>query len=84
MGIILGNWQKYLKGFREVAELLFSCPPTSLSKQVGGYMRSDNLKLPCIQPPTSSYNLQLPHGRRGHGDHGGHVGHVRQDRTGFL
>ena len=39
------------------------------------------------QPPTSSYNLQLPHGHQGrhghsgHGDHfghggrGGHVGH---------
>ena len=47
-------------------------------------MRSDNLQLACVQSPTSSYNLQLPHGRRGHGDHGGHVGHVRQDRTGFL
>ena len=25
-------------------------------------MRSDNLQLPCVQPPTSSYNFQLPHG----------------------
>ena len=25
-------------------------------------MRSDNFQLPCVQPPTSSYNLQLPHG----------------------
>ena len=48
-------------------------------------MRSDNLQLPCVQPPTSSYNLQLPHGcyghhgrpgHCGHGDHGGHGGHV--------
>ena len=34
-------------------------------------MRSDNLQLPCVQPPTSSYNLQLPHGRNNHGGHGG-------------
>ena len=27
------------------------------------------------QPPTSSYNFQLPYGRPGHGGHGGHVGH---------
>ena len=35
-----------------------------------------NLQLPCVQPPTSSYNFQLP--RRHHGHHGrvGHVGHV--------
>ena len=26
---------------------------TSLHKQVGGYMRSDNLQLACVQPPTS-------------------------------
>ena len=60
-------------------------------------MRSDNLQLPCVQPPTSSYNLQLPHGRHGHGghgdrgSHGGHVGqggrgehggHSGQERTG--
>ena len=53
-------------------------------------MRSDNLQLPCVQPPTSSYNLQLPHGCHGHhgcngngshdghgthGDHGEHCGH---------
>ena len=58
-----------------------------LHKQVGGYMRSDNLQLPCVQPPTSLcttsnffvYNLQLPHGRHGHhvrGGHGGHGDHV--------
>ena len=37
-------------------------------------MKSDNLQLPCVQPPTSSYNPQLPHGR--HGRHGcnGHLG----------
>ena len=34
-------------------------PPTFLHKQVGGYMGSDNLRLPCVQPPTSSYNLQI-------------------------
>ena len=42
------------------------------------------------QPPTSSYNIQLPHGRHGHhdrhghGGHGGHGGrgeHDGQDRT---
>ena len=32
-------------------------------------MRSDNLQLPCVQPPTSSWL------RHGHGHHGGHVGH---------
>ena len=37
-------------------------------------MRSDNLKLPCVQPLTSSYNFQLPHGRHGHGGHVGHGG----------
>ena len=48
-------------------------------------MRSDNLQLPCVQPsqlccvqpPTSSYNLQHPHGRHGHHGqhcHGGHGG----------
>ena len=36
-------------------------------------MRSDNLQLPCVQTPTSSYNFQPPHGHHGHG---GHVGHV--------
>ena len=53
-----------------------------------------NLQLPCEQPPTSSYNLQLPHGRHchhGRHGHGGHVGHGGlcehvgldgQDRTG--
>ena len=48
-------------------------------------MRSDNLQLPCVQLPTSSYNLELPpgchghhgpHGHGDHGDHGGHRGHV--------
>ena len=41
-------------------------------------MRSDNLQLPCVQPPTASYNFQLPHGhhgRHGHGGHGCHGGH---------
>ena len=47
-------------------------------------MRSDNVQLPCVQPPTSSYKLQLPHGRHcdhgchvhgGHGGHGEHGGH---------
>ena len=41
---------------------------------------SDNLQLPCEQPPTASYKLQIPHVRHGHpgghsnsghGDHGG-------------
>ena len=39
-------------------------------------MRSDNLQLPCVQPQTSSYNFQPPHGHHGHGGDGGHVGHV--------
>ena len=39
-------------------------------------MKSDNLQLPCVQPPTSSYNFQLPHGCHGHGGRG------NQDRTG--
>ena len=34
------------------------------------------------QPPTSSYNFQLPHGHGGHGGHVGHSGHGGQDRTG--
>ena len=38
-------------------------------------MRSNNLQLPCVQPPTSSFNLQLRHGRPGHGGHGDHGGH---------
>ena len=43
---------------------------------------SDNLHLPCVQPPTSSYNRKFPHGhhghhgRHGHGAPGGHGGHV--------
>ena len=49
-------------------------------------MRSNNLQLPCVQPPISSYNFQLPQGRHRH--HGGHVGHGSrgefggQNRTG--
>ena len=42
-------------------------------------MRPDNLQLSCVQPLTSSYNLQLPHDRHGHvghGDYGGHGGLV--------
>ena len=48
-------------------------------------MISDNLQLPCVQPPTSSYNFQPPHGCHGHGGQGGrgeHGGHGGQDRTG--
>ena len=37
-------------------------------------MRSDNLQFPSVQPPNSSYNLQLPHGCHGHGNPGGHAG----------
>ena len=37
-----------------------------------------NLQLPCVQPPTSSYNFQLPLGRHGHGAHVGRG----EDRTG--
>ena len=67
--------------------------PTSLVKQVGGYMRPDNLQLHCVKPPTSSYNFQLPHGRHchhgrhghvghgGQGEHGGHGGYGGQERT---
>ena len=54
-------------------------------KQVGGYMRSGNLQIPCVQPQISSNSLQLPHGRHGHGGHGDRVsqgGHVGQDKTG--
>ena len=71
--------------------------PTSHHKQVGGFIGSDNLQLLCVQPSTSSHNLQLPHGCHGHhcrqsheshGEHGGHGGHGEhsghggQDRTG--
>ena len=54
-------------------------------------MISDNLQLPCVQPPNSSYNFQLPHGRHDYGVYGGHDGcgehgvyggHGGQDRTG--
>ena len=48
--------------------------PTSLHKEVEGYMGSDDLQLPCVQPPTSSYNPQLLHGRHGHGGSVGHGG----------
>ena len=50
-----------------------------------------NLQLPCVQPPTSSYNFQLPHchhgcysygGHVGHGGRGKHGDHGGQDRTG--
>ena len=47
--------------------------------QVGGYMRSDSLQLPCVQPLTSSYNFQLPHGCNGHHDRHGHGGHGKHD-----
>ena len=56
-------------------------------------MRSDNLQLPCVQPPISSYNLELPHGRQGHqgrhghgghDDHGGHGDHVSHGGRGEL
>ena len=42
-----------------------------------------NLQLPCVQPPTFSYNFQLPHGCHGHGGQSGrgeHGGHGGQDR----
>ena len=52
-------------------------------------MRSDNLRLLCVPPPTSSYNFQLPHGGHGghvchdgrgkHGGRGEHGGHGGQD-----
>ena len=51
-------------------------------------MRSDNLQLPCVQSPTSSYDFQLPHGQHGHhGRHGhvgngGHVGHGGRGKHG--
>ena len=70
-------------------------PPTFLHEQVGGYMGSDNLRLPCVQPPTSSYNLQIAYeqpptsscsawsmvmgGHDSHGGHGIHVGHGGHD-----
>ena len=41
-------------------------------------MRSDNRQLPCVQPPTSSYNFQLPHRHHGCQGHGGRG----QDGTG--
>ena len=56
-------------------------------------MRPGNLQLHCVQPPTSSYNFQLPHGRHchhgrhghvghgGQGEHGGHGGYGGQERT---
>ena len=58
--------------------------------QVPYTSKSENLQLPCVQPPTSSYNFQLPQGRHGHhgchshdvhGGHGEHGGHGGQDRT---
>ena len=55
---------------------------TSLHRQARGY--TDNLQLPCVQPPTSSYNFQFAIfmvvvvivDRGGRGEHCG------QDRTG--
>ena len=53
-------------------------------------MRSDNLQLPCVQLPASSYNFQLPHGchghhgRHGHGGHGGHVAHGGRGEHGVV
>ena len=53
-------------------------------------MRLDNLQLPCVQLPASSYSFQLPHGchdHHGRHGHGGHIGcdehgeHGGQDRT---
>ena len=52
-------------------------------------MRSDNLQLPCVQLPASSYNFQLPHGchdhhgRHGHGGHSACGEHGGQYRTAF-
>ena len=50
-------------------------------------MRTDNLQLPCVQPPTASCylqladeELQLPHGCNGHHDRHGHADHGGQDR----
>ena len=40
---------------------------------------TDNLQLPCVQPPTSSYNFQLSHGHHGHGGHVGHGGRGERD-----
>ena len=45
-------------------------------------MRSDNPQLPCVQPPTSSNSLQLPHGHYGHGGHGGRVEHSGRGKHG--
>ena len=50
-------------------------------------MRSDNLQIPCVQPPTSSFNLELPHGGHGHhgcNGHGGHDGHGTHSDHGGL
>ena len=47
-------------------------------------MRSDNLQLPSVRPPTSSYNFQPPHGRHGHHgchSHGSHVGRGERHNT---
>ena len=49
--------------------------PTSLHKQVGGYMRSDNLQLNCVQPPTSIDGQDGYHGCHDHYGHHGHHGH---------
>ena len=44
-------------------------------------MRSDNLQLPCVQPPTSSW---LRYGHGDNGDRGKHGGRGGQDRTGRV
>ena len=50
---------------------LVRSPPTSLHKQVGGYMRPDNLQLACVLP----YKHDGHHGRHGHHGCHGHHGH---------
>ena len=45
--------------------------PTSLVRQVGGYMRPDNLQLACVLP----YKHDGHHGRHGHHGCHGHHGH---------
>ena len=50
-------------------------------------MRSDNRQLPCVQPPTSTYNFQLPLGLHGHGHHvplGRHGHHGRHGHCGHV
>ena len=63
------------------------------NRQITSNFLVNNLQLPCVQPPTSSYNFQLAmvnghHGYHGNGAHGGHGGcgdhgkHGGQERTG--